>query len=123
PCEKTSLGTNSGWIANTHWNNWGLTFGTAFSYRVMARNHNSITTAWVSLGSQATLSCSGTPCPADFDNDKDVDVADLVVFIADFGRTDCAVGSPCEGDFDSDADVDGVDLAEFLSEYGRQDCQ
>nr|QGF22313.1 alpha-amylase [uncultured bacterium] len=61
-------------------------------------------------------------CQGDFDNDGDVDGSDLVVFAADFGRTDCSSPPQCEGDFDNDDDVDGTDLALFAAEFGRTDC-
>ena len=60
------------------------------------------------------------PCQGDFDNDKDVDGADLSVFAADFGRTNC--DKDCEGDFDKDNDVDGKDLSTFAEDFGRTDC-
>jgi hypothetical protein len=59
-------------------------------------------------------------CEGDFDNDHDVDGADLAVFAPDFGRTDCC--RECQGDFDSDHDVDGADLAAFAADFGRTDC-
>jgi hypothetical protein len=37
-------------------------------------------------------------CYGDLDNDRDADGADLALFIADFGRADCATGPPCRGD-------------------------
>lgn len=63
-----------------------------------------------------------TTCEGDFDIDGDVDISDLDVFIADFGRTDCATGLPCEGDFDTDGDVDGSDLSVFTADFGKTDC-
>ena len=59
-------------------------------------------------------------CEGDFDSDGDVDDADLTIFAADFGNTDC--GGHCEGDFDNDGDVDGSDLAIFANDFGRTDC-
>jgi len=59
-------------------------------------------------------------CEGDFDKDNDVDGADLAVFAADFGRTDCC--RECQGDFDNDNDVDGADLAVFSTDFGRTDC-
>ena len=61
-------------------------------------------------------------CEGDFDYDGDVDVSDLAVFAADFGRTDCLPENPCQGDFDGDGDVDGSDLAVFAADFGRTDC-
>ena len=60
------------------------------------------------------------PCEGDFSGDGDVDDADLAVFAADFGRTDCS--GDCEGDFIGDGDVDGSDFAVFAADFGRTDC-
>ena len=59
-------------------------------------------------------------CEADFGNDKDVDGADLAVFAANFGRTDCC--GECQGDFNNYCDVNGTDLATFAADFGRTDC-
>jgi len=59
-------------------------------------------------------------CEGDFDGDGDVDVSDLAVFVADFGRTDCS--DDCEGNFNNDGDVGGSDLAVFAADFGRTDC-
>ena len=64
----------------------------------------------------------GDLCEGDFDNNNIVDSADLTVFAADFGRTDCDTGDPCEGNFDSDNDVDSSDLTTFAEDFGRTDC-
>ena len=61
-------------------------------------------------------------CLGDFDQDGDVDAADLSIMVYDFGRSDCSAGSPCLADFDSDGDVDGADLVIFSGEFGRTDC-
>jgi len=61
-----------------------------------------------------------SPCKGDFNDDGDVDGADLAIFAADFGRTDCS--GDCEGDFDDDGDVDGSDLAVFAADFGRTGC-
>ncbi|MFG0258152.1 MAG: hypothetical protein ACF8GE_09645 [Phycisphaerales bacterium JB043] len=54
------------------------------------------------------------PCPADFDNDGDVDGADLGLFLGLWGP--CP--APCAADFDNDGDVDGADLGLFLGQWG-----
>ncbi len=59
-------------------------------------------------------------CPGDFDNDGDVDDADLADIASDFGRTDCS--GDCAGDFEGNGDVDGSDLAVFATDFGRTDC-
>ncbi len=64
----------------------------------------------------------GDICEGDFDPDGDVDGSDLVVFAADFGRTDCGVPTSCQGDFDNDGDVDGSNLAIFAADFGRTNC-
>lgn len=50
--------------------------------------------------------------PADYDEDGDVDGADLSFFLAMWGTTDP------RGDLDGDGDVDGADLSTFLSYWG-----
>jgi len=59
-------------------------------------------------------------CEGDFEPDGDVDESDLVIFGADFGRTDCS--GDCEGDFDEDGDVDGSDFSTFAADFRRTDC-
>ena len=118
-CENITTGTDSGWTKDLYWNNIGLACETTYSYQVKARNQQGIETSWVSLGTEATLSCSSPPCEGDFDDDGDVDEDDLAVFAANLGRNDC---SPCDGDFDGDGDVDAIDLLKFVDHYGRTDC-
>jgi len=55
-CENVTAGTGSGWITGTSWASGGLTPGTAYTFRVRAKNGNDLVTAWVSLGTQSTLS-------------------------------------------------------------------
>ncbi|MCP3873969.1 MAG: hypothetical protein GY699_12535 [Desulfobacteraceae bacterium] len=60
-------------------------------------------------------------CPGDFEPDNDVDIDDLTVFAASFGKsTPCT--PQCQADFNDDGDVDGDDLNVFMSEFGRLDC-
>lgn len=53
----------------------------------------------------------------DFDEDMDVDLADLIVPLASFGRAGDAMYA--DGDLDCDADVDLQDLATLLSNFGE----
>ena len=64
------------------------------------------------------------PCEGDFDGDGDVDGSDLVIFAADFVRTDCCEpgAGRCKGDFNKNCDVDESDLAKFAADLGRTDC-
>ena len=57
-------------------------------------------------------------CAGDFDSDGDVDGADLALFAAEFGRTDCGSGEPCVGDYDGDSVVDKCDFAVFTACFG-----
>ena len=66
---------------------------------------------------------AGVPCEGDFDGDNDVDGSDLAVFVADFGRTDCATAPPCEGDFDGDNDVDGNYVVGKVLKYKIHQCR
>jgi C1A family cysteine protease len=62
-CENTTTGANSGWITNTNWDSCGLVCGTAYSFRVKARNGDGVETVWTSLGSRSTLACTPPPSP------------------------------------------------------------
>jgi parallel beta-helix repeat protein/predicted outer membrane repeat protein len=53
-----------------------------------------------------------SPCPADFDDDGDVDTADLLFLLSAWGTGD--------GDVDGDGDTDTADLLALLSAWG--DC-
>lgn len=55
-------------------------------------------------------------CPGDFNSDGAISVADLLVFLGEFG---CTID--CNSDFDSDGTVAISDLLGFLSIFG-QDC-
>jgi hypothetical protein len=52
------------------------------------------------------------PCPADFDDDGDVDTADLLFLLGSWGTA--------EGDVDGDGDTDTADLLALLGAWG--DC-
>ena len=84
-------------------------------------------------GNKITPTLSGTSvtitqptsnlCKGDMDGDYDVDVIDLNIFRADFGKgaTECASG--CKGDIDHDNDVDVVDLNLFRADFGKGPTQ
>jgi hypothetical protein len=56
------------------------------------------------------------PCPADLDGDGDVDTADLLALLGDWG----CEGPDCVGDVDFDQDTDTADLLALLAAWG--DC-
>jgi len=58
------------------------------------------------------------PCPGDLDGDRDVDLADLALLLANYGMTQGATYE--DGDLDGDGDVDLADLAALLAVYGTQ---
>ena len=58
----------------------------------------------------------GVSCPGDFNLDGAISVADLLVYLGEFG---CSVD--CSSDFDADGMVTISDLLGFLSIFG-QDC-
>jgi hypothetical protein len=70
-------------------------------------------------GSPLAANC---PCDGDFGPDGDIDGQDLLVFMADFNRTDCVAAGGCAGDFDFDGDVDSDDLEAFAANFGKPDC-
>ncbi len=59
------------------------------------------------------------PCPADFDNDGDIDLGDFGVFGAAFGSLSGEIGYIASADFDGDGDVDLGDFGVFGSQFGN----
>jgi hypothetical protein len=55
----------------------------------------------------------GLGCPGDFNNDGAISVADLLVYLGEFG---CEVN--CTADFDADGVVSVTDLLGFLAVFG-----
>ena len=66
-------------------------------------------------GSCDYLSCT---CPMDLNPDGYIDVADLLMFLTDFG---CAPQSVCFGDFTGDGYTNTADMLAFLTAFGG-DC-
>ncbi len=60
------------------------------------------------------------PCRGDLDGDRDIDLADLAVLLANYGMSEGAGGA--DGDMDCDGDVDLSDLSQLLAAYGHT-CQ
>jgi hypothetical protein len=97
-----ALGTfrGSAWAENVGW----INFSTAVS---------PVRTSWV----------NPTGCEGDFTADGKVLYDDLLIFAADYSRTDCVPANPpCEGDFNCDGKVLYDDLLIFASDYSRTDC-
>ncbi|MEM1422710.1 MAG: hypothetical protein AAGH64_01780 [Planctomycetota bacterium] len=61
-------------------------------------------------------------CPADFDNDGDVDLGDFGIFGGAFGATSGDPNYNPSADFDSDHDTDLGDFGVFGTQFGRTDC-
>ena len=61
--------------------------------------------------------CIDDPCPADLDDDHDVDVIDLLGLIAVWGP--CNSGEPCPADFNGSGDVDVIDLLQLIALWGE----
>jgi hypothetical protein len=57
-----------------------------------------------------------SPCPADVNGDRQVDLSDLTVLLSHFGMPNG--GTLEDGDLDGDGDVDLSDLAAMLSRFG-----
>jgi hypothetical protein len=64
-------------------------------------------------------------CPGDLNEDGNVSMDDLKIFVADFSRTDCNNPGvePCEGDFNKDGKVLLDDLDILSADFGRSDCK
>ncbi len=52
--ENQTAGTNSGWQTDLSWASSGLDADTSYSFRVKARNGDSVETSWLNLGSELT---------------------------------------------------------------------
>ncbi len=65
---------------------------------------------------------SANTCPADFDNDGDVDLGDFGVFGAAFNSMTGDMNYNPAADFDNDGDVDLGDFGVFGAQFGRTDC-
>jgi hypothetical protein len=57
------------------------------------------------------------PCRGDVDGDRDTDLADLAILLADYGMSEGAGGA--DGDMNCDGDVDLSDLSQLLAAYGH----
>lgn len=65
------------------------------------------------------------PCPADFNNDSQVDDADFTVFVAGYNILDCAdpsMTAGCPADLNNDAFVDDADFVVFIRAYDTLLC-
>ena len=62
--------------------------------------------------------CIDDPCPADLDDDHDVDVTDLLGLIGSWGP--CDPETPCPADVDGSGDVGVLDLLALIASWG--DC-
>lgn len=62
-------------------------------------------------------------CKGDLDGDFDVDVIDVNLFVADFGKTAAQCSGGCLGDLDGDNDVDVIDVNLFVADFGKTSAQ
>lgn len=68
--------------------------------------------AWIARYTESVQPCSG-----DYDGDRDVDLSDLGICLADFG---CTAGPGlCTGDLDGDGDTDLSELGIVLAGFGQ----
>ena len=62
-------------------------------------------------------------CEGDFDCNGNVDADDVILFLADFGRSlfnnPCTGINDCNGDTSCDGDVDSDDVLKLLEDFGR----
>jgi hypothetical protein len=70
----------------------------------------------VDMGAYEFGDSDTSPCRGDLDGDRDVDVADLAILLANYRTMSGATGA--DGDMDCDGDVELSDLAALLSAYG-----
>jgi hypothetical protein len=74
----------------------------------------------------ATVTVTPVPlqstCPADFNNDGQVDGADFGAFGAAFGSSTGDANYDPAADFDDGGTIDGADFGIFGSEFSRTDC-
>lgn len=73
----------------------------------------------VEWGSAVFVAIASVPppaCPADANNDQQVNAADLSVLLANFGT---ASSGPAEGDFNNDGQCNSADLSILLSNFGQ----
>jgi len=80
-------------------------------YTANDANDQSIVEAGIDAFMVSQYDC-GSACPADFDDDGDVDTADLLFLLGAWGTPD--------GDVDGDGDTDTSDLLDLLAAWG--DC-
>jgi pimeloyl-ACP methyl ester carboxylesterase len=87
-------------------------------------DEDSFSDYWEVLEESDPLNINSIPaCEGDFDpSDGTVNETDLIIFLADFGRSDCDQGEICEGDFNNDNDVDGSELIKLIRDFGRENC-
>lgn len=65
----------------------------------------------------STYVCSGqTPCPADLNGDRQINLSDLATLLSNFGLTAGATAE--QGDLNGDEQVNLTDLAQMLSVFG-----
>jgi len=66
------------------------------------------------IGTTVTVVDAGGTCPADLNADDNVDVADLLILLAEWG----ACGDPCVADLDDNGFVEVSDLLDLLGAWG-----
>jgi hypothetical protein len=66
---------------------------------------------------RAFLLSTAKECPEDLDFDGDIDTADLLILLGNWGY--CLEGEICWADIDMDGDVDTADLLDLLGHWGE----
>ena len=66
--ENTTASANSGWQTTLSWSSASLSCNTSYSFRVKARNGDSVETSWSDIASQTTNACRGGGMPLVFYN-------------------------------------------------------
>ncbi len=81
------------------------------SYELTVRNQCGMV-----ISQAAHLTIAPPPCPADLDEDGNVNLDDLSILLVHFGQANG--GTAAQGDLDGDGDVDLLDLSALLIAFG-----
>jgi hypothetical protein len=93
-----------------------LPAGTAVRWGVIARNGSGFTFSDPTFSTFTTAGDVVPPCPTDVEPDGNIDLADLLLVLANFGQS--GFDAFTNGDTDGDGDVELDDLLAVLADFG-----